>query len=117
MKKLLLTLLLSCGITNAQSPPTPQLTTFYDHSEQVFGMWWVSAGAEYDYILEVNEFDGSGWFTVATWVAPAKNSVMSGYTYIQWDNEAIARVRVRRTEPVPTPRELVNWKVLTPFRF
>jgi len=117
MKKLLLTLLLSCGITNAQSPPTPQLTTFYDHDEEVFGMWWVSGGSQYDYTLEVNEFDGSGWFTVATWIAPAKNSVMSGYTYIQWDNEAIARVRVRRTEPVPTPRELINWKVLTPFRF
>ena len=117
MKKLLLTLLLSCGITNAQSPPTPQLTTFYDHDEEVFGMWWVSDGSQYDYILEVNEFDGSGWFTVATWDAPAKNSVMSGYTYIQRDNEAIARVRVRRTEPVPTPRELIKWKVLTPFRF
>ena len=117
MKKLLLTFLLSCGITNAQSPPTPQLTTFYDHDEEVFGMWWVSDGSQYDYILEVNEFDGSGWFTVATLVAPAKNAVMSGYTYIQWDNEAIARVRVRRTEPVPTPRELIKWKVLTPFRF
>ena len=117
MKKLLIALLLSCGIANAQSPPTPQLTTFYDHDEEVFGMWWVSAGSQYDYILEVNEFDGSGWFTVATWITPAKNSVMSGYTYIQWGNEAIARVRVRRTEPVPTPRELINWKVLKPFRF
>lgn len=117
MNKLLLTLLLSCGIANAQSPPTPQLTTFYERDEEVFGMWWVSAGSQYDYILEVNEFDGSGWFIVATWIAPAKGAIMSGYTYIQWDNEAIARVRVSITEPAPTPRGGLKWKFLSPVRF
>ena len=117
MKRAILALLLFCGSVSAQKPPLPQLTTFYDRNEAVFGMWWVSSGSKYDYILEVNELDGFGWFTVATWVAPAKGSVMSGYTFINWGNEAIGRVRVRRTEPIPTPRERVNWKVLTPVRF
>ena len=117
MKKIILALLLSWGIASAQELPTPQLTTFHDHSEQVFGMWWVSAGAEFDYILEVNELDGFGWFTVAEWIGPARNSVMSGYTFITWGNKAIGRVRVRRTQPGPTPRDLINWKVLIPVRF
>ena len=99
------------------SLPTPILTTFYDFSEQVFGMWWMSSGAVFDYILEVNEFDGLGWFTVATWVAPAKISVMSGYTYIQWDNSAIARVRIRKTQPVPLPRDNKRWRIFSPEEF
>ena len=105
------------AVCKADDPPTPQLTTFYDHAEEVFGMWWISAGAEYNYVLEVDEFDGGGWFTVATWVAPAKNSVMSGYTYIQWDNVAIARVRVYLASPSPSPRDNARWKILAPARF
>ena len=105
------------GLCRSEEIPSPNLTTFYDYEGQVFGMWWVSAGSEYDYILEVNEFDGFGWFTVASWVGPAKNSVMSGYTYIQWDNSAIARVRVRETDPPRTPKENSHWKILSPVRF
>jgi len=110
-------LLLYGGFLKADEPLIPNLTTFYDHTEEVFGMWWVSAGAEYNYVLEVNELDGFNWFTVATWVAPAKNSVMSGYTFILWGNAAIARVRVYRTPPAPTPRDVARWKVLTPVEF
>ncbi len=116
MKALLTAFLLGLAICQAD-PPAPKLTTFYDTNEQVFGMWWVSAGAEYNYILEANELDGFGWFTVATWVAPAKNSVMSGYTYIQWENAAIARVRVYLASPSPTPRDNARWKILTPVEW
>ena len=105
------------GLCRSEEPPAPTLTTFYDYNEQVFGMWWTSAGSEYNYILEVNEFDGFGWFTVATWLGPAKNSVMSGYTYIQWDNSAIARVRVYLAPPAPTPRDKARWKILSPVQF
>ena len=118
MKKLIVALLLYCSSANAQSPPEPQLTTVYDRDEEVFGMWWVSAGSKYDYILEVNELDGFGWFTVATWVAPAKGAVMSGYTFIIWGNKAIGRVRVRRTEPNNAqPRGVEQWKIFKPIEF
>lgn len=115
--RLFLILLASLGITKGDPLPSPELTTFYDYNEQVFGMWWMSSGAEYDYILEVNELDDFGWFTIATWTGPAKNSVMSGYTFISFGNEAIARVRVRRNQPGPVPRDNSKWKVLTPVRF
>ena len=105
------------ALCRADDLPAPKLTTFYDHTEEVFGMWWISAGAEYNYVLEVDELDGDGWFTVATWVAPAKGAVMSGYTYIWWGNAAIARVRVYRTSPAPTPRDLARWKILSPVQF
>lgn len=105
------------ALCRADDLPTPKLTTFYDHAEGVFGMWWISAGSEYNYVLEANESDGFGWFTVATWLGPAKNSAMSGYTYIQWDNSAIARVRVYRATPAPTPKDLARWKILTPVQF
>ena len=59
MKALLTAFLLGLAICQAD-PPAPKLTTFYDTNEQVFGMWWVSAGAEYNYILEANELDGFG---------------------------------------------------------
>ena len=105
-------------VCKAEEPPAPTLTTFYDYNDQVFGMWWVSAGAEYNYVLEANELDGLGWFTVATWIGPAKNSVMSGYTFIIWGNEAVARVRVYIASPAPTPRDnKLRWKILKPVRF
>ena len=104
-------------VCKAEEPPAPTLTTLYDYREQVFGMWWISAGSEYNYVLEVNEFDGFGWFTVATWIGPAKNSVMSGYTFIQWDNSAVARVRIYRATPAPSPRDKARWKILSPVQF
>ena len=116
MKARLTAFLLGLAICQA-APPAPELTTFYDHTEEVFGMWWVSAGAEYNYTLEANELDGFGWFTVATWVAPAKNSVMSGYTFIIWGNAAIARVRVYLASPSPAPRDNARWKILTPAQW
>lgn len=118
MKKLLLLLLMFFSPAVVGSIPEPKLNTFYDHKEAVFGMWWVSQGAEYDYILEVNELDGSGWFVVAMWIAPAKNSAMSGYTFIVWGNEAIARVRVKRTELNDAqPRGVSKWKIFKPVEF
>ena len=115
MKVFLLSLLVSLGGALAETPPTPQLVTFFDREELVFGMWWVSAGSEYNYILEVNEDDGWGWFEVATWEAPPKGVVMSGYTFTS--GNAIGRVRVDRVEAQPSPRGVINWKVLTPVRF
>ena len=115
MKVLLLSLLASLGGVLAESPPTPQLVTFFDREEGVFGMWWTSAGSEYNYILEVNEDDGWGWFDVALWEGPPKGAVMSGYTVTS--GNAIGRVRVERTEPKPTPRGAINWRILTPVRF
>ena len=118
MKKLILVLLMLSVSVVVGDIPKVELNTFYDHNEEVFGMWWVSQGAEYDYILEVNELDGFGWFVVATWVATAKNSVMSGYTFISWGNEAIARVRVKRTEPNDAqPRGASRWKIFKPIEF
>ena len=115
MKKFILILLASLGVTLAEPPPLPQLITFFDRDEFVFGMWWVSAGAGYNYILEVNELDGWGWFEVAIWESPPKGAVMSGYTITS--GNAIGRVRVERVEPQPSPRGVINWKVLTPVRF
>lgn len=115
MIKFILILLASVGLTLAEPPPLPQLITFFDRDELVFGMWWVSAGVGYNYILEVNELDGWGWFEVAVWEAPPKGAVMSGYTFTS--GEAIGRVRVERVEPKPTPRGAVNWRILTPVRF
>ena len=115
MKKFILILLASLGVALAEPPPLPQLITFFDRDEFVFGMWWVSAGAGYNYILEVNELDGWGWFEIATWETPPKGAVMSGYTFTS--GSAIGRVRVERAEPQPSPRGVINWKVLTPVRF
>ena len=115
MKRICLSLLFLTGVTFAEPPPLPQLVTFSDREEGVFGMWWVSAGAEYNYILEVNELDGWGWFEVAIWRTPPKGAVMSGYTTTF--GGAIGRVRVERVEPQPTPRGVIDWKVLTPVRF
>tara|TARA_R110000824_G_scaffold82412_7_gene206595 strand:- start:3939 stop:4286 length:348 start_codon:yes stop_codon:yes gene_type:complete len=115
MIKFILILLASVGLTLAESPPLPQLITFFDRDELVFGMWWVSAGSEYNYILEVNEDDGWGWFEVAIWEAPPRGAVMSGYTVTS--GNAIGRVRVDRVEPQPSPRGVINWKVLTPVKF
>ena len=109
-------LFLTCLVLCAEIP-TPSLVTFYDPQEEVFGMWWISDGSSFDYILEVNELDGFGWFTIATWVAPPRGTIMSGYTYITWGNKAIGRERVRATQPAPTPRDLVNWRVMSPVRF
>tara|TARA_R100001244_G_scaffold77871_1_gene61570 strand:+ start:948 stop:1295 length:348 start_codon:yes stop_codon:yes gene_type:complete len=115
MKVFLLSLLVSLGGVLAEPPPIPQLITFSDRDEFVFGMWWVSAGSEYNYILEVNEDDGWGWFEVAIWESPPKGAVMSGYTVTS--GNAIGRVRVDRVEAQPSPRGVINWKVLTPVRF
>ena len=115
MKKFILILLASLGAALAEPPPLPQLIIFSDREEGVFGMWWVSAGAGYNYTLEVNELDGWGWFEVALWEAPPKGAVMSGYTITF--GEAIGRVRVERVEPQPTPRGAINWRILTPVRF
>lgn len=103
------------AICKADPPPTPQLITFSDRAEGVFGMWWVSAGSDYNYTLEVNELDGWGWFEVAFWEAPPKGAVMSGYTFTF--GEAIGRVRVERVEQPRTPRGAINWKVLTPIKW
>ena len=118
MKKLFLILLALLGLAVAEEPPLPILTTFSDRDELLFGMWWVSAGSAYNYILEVNELDGWGWFEVAIWESPPKGSIMSGYTFTY--GEAIGRVRIERIEriePAPTPRGNLKWKVLRPVRF
>ena len=96
-------------------PPLPVFTLFSNRDEGIFGMWWVSAGSEYNYTLEVNEDDGGGWFAVATWEAPPRGAVMSGYTITS--GNAIGRVRVERVEPQPTPRGILDWKFLSPVRF
>ena len=118
MKQLLI-LVAWCGVLlavcAAGPPPTPQLTIFSDRVEGIFGMWWVSAGSEYNYILEVDELDGGGWFEVALWKAPPKGAIMSGYTLTS--GEAIGRVRVECVEPRPSPREAINWKILTPVEW
>jgi len=115
MKALLTAFLLGLAICRAD-PPTPELTTFFDREERVFGMWWTSAGADYNYTLEVDELDGWGWFEVATWEAPPRGAVMSGYTLTF--GKAIGRVRVERIETQPpTPRGAINWKILTPVQW
>lgn len=116
MKVIILSLLISLGAALAEPPPLPQLVTFFDREERIFGLWWISAGASYRYHLEVNEDDGFGWFVAATWESPPKGAVMSGYTLI--GDNAIGRVRVERVEnPPKTPKGVINWKVLTPIRF
>ena len=115
MKRFILSLIAALGTVIAETPPLPQLITFSDRDEGVFGMWGVSAGAMYNYILEVNELDGGGWFTVATWEAPPKGAIMSGYTFTS--GEAIGRVRVECAELQPNPRGGLNWRILTPIRF
>tara|TARA_R110000824_G_scaffold71929_2_gene183895 strand:+ start:321 stop:665 length:345 start_codon:yes stop_codon:yes gene_type:complete len=114
MKRFIALALISLSLVRAD-PPTPQLVTFFDRSEGIFGMWWVSAGSEYNYILEVNEDDGWGWFEVAIWKAPPRGAVMSGYTITA--GNAIGRVRVERVEPQPSPRGILDWKFLSPVRF
>ena len=116
MKGLILSLLASLGVALAEPPPLPQLITFFDREERIFGLWWISAGAGYRYHLEVNEDNDLGWFVVATWESPPKGAVMSGYTLI--GGNAIGRVRVGYVENAPNiPKGAINWKVLTPIRF
>jgi len=115
MKRICLIFLFLAGVVIAEPPTLPQLITFSDREEGVFGMWWVSAGVGYNYTLEVNELDGWGWFEIALWESPPKGTVMSGYTFTS--GEAIGRVRVERVEPQPTPRGGINWKVLSPVKF
>ena len=109
-----LSLIFLLALTKAEAIG-PRLTTFFDRDEPVFGMWWGSAGSEYNYILTVNELDGWGWFIVATWESPPKGAIMSGYTFTF--GEAIGRVRIERIDPAPTPRGILKWKVLRPVRF
>jgi hypothetical protein len=116
MKRVILAILLASLVLARADPPTPQLITFSDRAEGIFGMWWISAGSEYNYILEVNEDDGWGWFEVAIWESPPKGAVMSGYTITS--GNAIGRVRVERVEDQPpTPRGILDWKFLSPVRF
>ena len=110
-----LALALSLCLANADPPIPPQLVTFSDRAEGIFGMWWISAGSEHNYILEVNELDGWGWFTIATWEAPPKGAVMSGYTFTA--DSAIGRVRVEHVGVAPTPRGILDWNFLSPVRF
>ena len=117
MKVIILSLLISLGAALAEPPPLPQLVTFFDREERIFGLWWVSAGASYKYYLEVNEDDDSGWFVVATWESPPKGAVMSGYTLI--GGRAIGRVRVEKFDTLPPVRKDRHsiWRILTPVRF
>lgn len=109
-------ILLGIAVCRADPPPLPELITFTARAERVFGIFWFSAGAAYNYSLEVNEDDGRGWFVVAVWESPPKGTVMSGHTFTL--GNAIARVRVDRVEnPLPTPRGIVRWKVLTPVQW
>lgn len=114
MRAVIAALAMSLCLANAD-PPLPKLVTFFDRDESVFGMWWTSDGAGYNYTLEVDELDGRGWFEIATWEAPPKGAVMSGYTFTF--GKAIGRVRVERVETQPTPKGVINWKVFFPVQF
>ena len=101
----------------AEEPPLPTLTTFFQPKDGVFGMYWFSDGSEYQYTLEVNEFDGWGWFDVYFWNGIPRGTTMSAYTIVLQNNYAAGRVRVERTNVAPEPRGILKWKVLRPVRF
>ena len=120
MKKFLLTLLALTGIAVAEPPPLPTLTTFFQPKEGVFGMYWFSDGSEYIYTLEVNEFDGDGWFDVFNWNGIPRGTTMLAYTIVLQNSYAAGRVRVERVERVnddPEPRGVLKWNILRPVRF
>lgn len=116
MKSFLLSLIL-CSATAVASIPLPTLFEYHYPEERIFGLYWISDGIEYKYLLEANT--GGDWFPVAEWLEVPKGISMTGYTYYGFTQPmGIARVRVERVEnPPPTPRGLAKWKVLTPVRF
>lgn len=116
MRTFLIAILASLTIAVADIP-LPTLYEYHNKEEKIFGLYWLSDGVEYKYLLEANV--GNGWFGVAEWVEIPKGISMTGYTYYGSTQPiGIARVRVERVEdPPPTPRGLAKWKVLTPVRF
>ena len=104
-------------VTAVANIPLPILYEYHHKEEKIFGLYWLSNGVEYKYILEANV--GSGWFGVADWVDIPKGISMTGYTYYGATQPmGFARVRVERVEDAPpTPRGIAKWKVLTPVRF
>ena len=104
-------------VTAVANIPLPILYEYHHTEEKIFGLYWLSNGVEYKYILEANV--GSGWFGVAEWVDIPKGISMTGYTYYGATQPmGFARVRVERVEDAPpTPRGIAKWKVLTPVRF
>jgi len=117
MKKLFLILLALSGLAVAEPPPLPTLTTFFYPKDGIFGMYWFSDGSDYTYTLEVNEFDGWGWFDVYIWNDIPRGTIMNAYTIIQPNNYAVGRVRVERAGDAPEPRGVLKWKLISPVRF
>jgi len=117
MKKLFLILLALSGLAVAEPPPLPTLTTFFYPKDKIFGMYWFSSGSEYTYTLEVNEFDGWGWFDIFIWKDVPRGTTMSAYTIVLPNNYAAGRVRVERAEAAPEPRGVLKWNVLRPVKF
>ena len=116
MKRALAILLASLAL--ARAAPLPVLHEYHSNAEEVFGLYWVSAGIEYKYTLEANIDGGFGWFTVATWANLPTGVVMSGYTiYGDLQPTAIARVIVEQVGPQPVPKGILDWKFLSPVRF
>ena len=117
MKRVLLAILLaSLAMTRADTPPLPRLYEYHYPNDRIFGLYWLSDGVEYKYLLEANI--GIGWFGVAEWVNIPKGISMTGYTYYgNTQPLGIARVKVERVDPPPTPRGIEKWKVLVPVRF
>ena len=101
----------------AEEPPLPTLTTFFYPADGIIGMYWFSDGSDYTYTLEVNEFDGWGWFDVYFWIEIPQGTIMNAYTIIQPSNYAAGSVRVERTKAAPEHRGILKWKVLRPIRF
>ena len=116
MKTFLITLLASLA-TAVANIPLPTLYEYHYKEEKIFGLYWLSDGVQYKYLLEANT--GIGWFGVAEWENIPKGISMTGNTYYgSTQPMGIARVRVERVEdPPPTPRGLAKWRFLTPVRY
>ena len=117
MKKFLFTILALTGLAGAEPPPTPTLTTFFYPKDEIFGMYWFSAGSDYTYTLAVNEFDGWGWFDVFIWNDIPRGTTMSAYTIVLPNNYAVGRVRVEWANDAPEPRGVLKWNILRPIKF
>ena len=118
MRKFILILMVFVGVVSAEPPPTPVLNTFFYPKDGVFGMYWFSDGATYTYTLEVNEFDGWGWFDVFIWDDIPRGTTMSAYTLVIPNNYAAGRIRVERANDGNNePRGVLKWKLISPVRF